>query len=215
MRLDYDNKLAFLQNTKVASSSLDHAMDKAQHRFAKISGSPELKHLNYKKFQRLAPLFDFGDFTTVCVIRHPLGLLNSWFRYRARPQMKDNPKYTGNMSLEEFAETINPNILDDRGFITGRHGRCVDMVFRYEALGDFETWLQSLYGSKFVLGQHNVSPKRTDTEEAQLDQFRPKFQEVIRWYETLQVDPATGAVKAPAVAPTAAKTPPQKKIQAL
>ena len=171
-------------------------MGKSPYRFANIGGEPSLKHLNFKKFTRLAPILNMQDFTTVCVIRHPLSRLDSWFRYRSRPKLKGKPKYSGDMTLSEFAQTINPNEIDDRMFIYGRSAdRCVDLVFRYEALGDFEAWLQSIYGPEFALGQHNVSPKRNDSEVDDLASYRARFSDIIDWYESLEVDPATGAVK--------------------
>ena len=205
MRIDYENKIVFLQNSKVASSSLEHAMNQSDHRFAIIGGAPALKHLNYRKFQKLAPILQLEDFTTVCVIRHPLGLLDSWFRYLGRDTMKNTAKYTGNMTLAEYVASRKPTAFDDRSFIYGRNGQCVDLVFRYEALNDFEAWLQAMYGPTLTLGHYNVSPTRNDTRALDLQDHRDRFIDAISWYEGLEVDPKTGATTPQPIRPKEAR----------
>ncbi|MEL6960199.1 MAG: gamma-glutamyl kinase [Pseudomonadota bacterium] len=107
------------------------------------------------------------DLETVCVIRHPVDWLGSWYRYRARPAKIGSSNYTGDISFEEFVsaycddehQTICKIGNPARFMGDGKDGFGVDHVFRYEQMPLLVAFFEDRLGTSLALEQRNVSPK--------------------------------------------------------
>lgn len=82
----------FLCTPKCASSSIETML----RRYSDISlvGPPFFRHTNYRIYSKyLKPyLMETGkikNIETICLIREPLSWLHSWYRFRARHEIRD------------------------------------------------------------------------------------------------------------------------------
>lgn len=194
MRIDFTNKIVFLANTKVASSSFETALVNHASQIGRIDGHPSIKHLNLKQYLDIATILGTQKFLTACVIRHPLDKVLSWYSYRARPALHGKPRYTGNMTLAEFIACAPEQEIDDRYFVYDRsRGKQVDLIFKYDEIEKFIKWLQGVYGPDFSLPRKNVSPKKKAIDSAELELARERFSEAVAWYETLRTTDGTSS----------------------
>ncbi|GAA1905021.1 hypothetical protein GCM10009737_02210 [Nocardioides lentus] len=162
----------WLSMPKCASTAVEEVLEP----HARVILRGEFKHTNYTAFtQRIEPVLAGGghrreSYEVVCLFREPVGWLESWWRYRSRPELKEGPKahnYTGDMSFTEFVDRYverHPSLLG-----IGRPARfCslqaervgVDRVLRYESTDVWQGWLTEKVGQDLGFRQTNVSAKR-------------------------------------------------------
>lgn len=190
MIIDYENHLVFLANRKVGSTSLEAALRK-QKGTGILTGRPILKHTTFANYLKMREGLQTETFQTVAVIRHPTSKAISWYRYRARDELKGKPQYTGDMSFVEFLNTharpLMDQILDSSFVVDESSGRMVDKLFKYEDYDKFRAFLTSLYGPGFELRNLNVSPE-VQEEFAEGEKLCAElFADEIAWYENLDV----------------------------
>jgi len=141
-----------LSTPKCGSTALERAL--SRHALVVFRGAPAYKHLKVQEFDELvAPtLAALGhprsSYEVICLFREPLDWLASWWRYRARPEIRRDAErarnFTGEQSFEEFGRSLLAGpvhgIHDQARVSTRRDDRTVgvDRIFRYE---DPETWL--------------------------------------------------------------------------
>jgi hypothetical protein len=113
-----------------------------------------------------------ADFNTICIVREPVSWLYSWYRFRARFQLRDpgHPKHmtsTAGLSFAEFIEAyISPTppacaaVGTQFNFVRNRKNEVgIRTIFPYEALGQFVAYMSDLVGVPLKLGSKNVSPQ--------------------------------------------------------
>lgn len=158
----------FLAAAKGASTSMQRAL--RRHAQLVTQSPPSLKHMSAREFETfVAPLlaahgFPRSDYETTCLLRHPVDLTVSWWRYRSRPSVAGLPQYTGDLSFDDFARLV----VDGRGgfprpaeWSGGEDGHClIDRPFRYESIDACVRWLEDKIGAPLKLGRANVSPSR-------------------------------------------------------
>ena len=142
-----------------------------RHAQVVVRNPPGMKHMTAGTFEEVfTPWFErFGfarsSYETVALVRHPVDRARSWWRYRARPQVKGKPNHTGDMAFDEFAERL----VDGRitlgtahNFVTdARGGVIVDRLYRHEHLDAAATWMAGLLGVPVPdLSTVNASPPR-------------------------------------------------------
>lgn len=173
----------FLASPKAGSTAIQRAF-KSQAQLL-FSAPPSLKHLTALEFEAdIAPLlakhgYARTSYSTTCLVREPVDLTVSWWKYRSRPEVLGRPHYTGEMGFDEFVERV----VSGRGaFRTPSQFACdadghtlVDRTFRYEHLDACVAWMAELAGVDIELDQVNVSPKRdveiTASARAKLEEF--------------------------------------------
>jgi hypothetical protein len=168
--------LVLLAMPKCGSTSIERAVSRrAGIRFT----GGGLRHMPMSEFERFVqPLLDQAghpreSYEVACLFREPVDWLRSWWRFRSRPTLRDDPtrgqNYTGGMSFEEFTEAYidgsQPCAQVDGGsqstFVRGLDGRVgVDRIFRYEEMGTFVAYLENVLGHEVELSRRNVSPRR-------------------------------------------------------
>lgn len=151
------------------------AVQRAFHRYAQLvtPGPPSLKHLTAREFEAdFAPLlakhgYDRASYVTTCLVREPLDLTVSWYRYRSRATIAGTRQYTGEMSFDDFAVEViegRGGFRPPRDFLCDDTGRLlVDRPFRYDHIDRCLDWLQSQVGEPVAVGTVNVSPPREVT----------------------------------------------------
>jgi len=164
----------FLAMPKAGSSVLQGTF--AKHAQVLVRHPPMAKHMSAARYERVfAPWlarcgFPRSSYETMCLVRNPLDRAVSWWKYRARPELKGKPNYTGDISFATFAERLiagEVGLGTATNFVTDQHGTViVDRLYRYDNLEVAAAWMASCLGIPTPeLPQINVSPQR----EAGLD----------------------------------------------
>ncbi len=179
----------FLAMSKCASTSIESAFT----RYAQVTsgGIPAYKHLRYRQFDRyVRPLLDSRGHTrdtyeVVCLFRHPVEWVESWYRYRSRPSLNRNgtphPNYAGDLSFTEFVELFMAHeqpakLRRPARFVEDEDGEiAVDRIYRLEDLDQLVAYLNEKVGKSVVPPELNVSPPRettlSDTMRSRLESF--------------------------------------------
>jgi hypothetical protein len=164
----------WLSAPKCASTAVEEALDI----HSAVVLRHEFKHLNYTGFtKRIEPmLLAFGhqrsSYEVVCLFREPVSWLESWWRYRARPEILETAKahnYTGDMSFDEFVTRYVDRHPSLKGI--GRPARfCsyegqvvgVDRLLRYESTEVWQRYLSSHVGVDLGFRRANASERRPE-----------------------------------------------------
>ncbi|MFC0812894.1 gamma-glutamyl kinase [Paracoccus panacisoli] len=161
-------RLVLLSVPKTGTTALEEAL--APHAQLALRGRAEIKHLTLAQYHaRIAPILRAipgPPFRTVAVIREPQSWLDSWYRYRTRPQLAGRPRSTAGIGFDQFVEEyLAPEPRPARaalgrqsGFLDPGKGAGVDLLFRYEALDALVTFLEGALKTRLVLPRRNVSP---------------------------------------------------------
>ncbi len=158
----------FLASPKAASTAIQRAF--AEHAQLLTPGPPSLKHLSAAEFEAdIAPLlakhgFDRSAYVTTALVREPVDLTLSWFRYRSRRNLKGSARYTGEMSFDEYAEQVvagEDAFRSPREFLCDERGELlVQRPYRYEHIDACLGWMVEQVGQPVEVGRANVSPQR-------------------------------------------------------
>jgi hypothetical protein len=153
---------------KVASTSLDAALaayhedppGRAPHKHQNVIGFhrhtvPKIRRLGYER----------ADYEVVAMFRDPVSWLESWWRYRQRPDVRDNKaaRFTGDRTFEEFVRLY----LDDQeaAGITGRPARFIagdadagarlDRIFAVDRPDVWTAWFSERVASPLEVPRRN------------------------------------------------------------
>ena len=155
-------------------------------------GDPRNKHMTMRKFQRfVAPyLVSLGHdrFETMALMREPIDWLSSWYRYRARDQIRGKPNSTAELSFDDFARAY---ISDDpppfarvgrqATFLSDKTGRlAITHLFRYENFDNAIAFLADKTGFAPEIRTLNTSPEMditctAKTRQALQDYLAPEY----------------------------------------
>ncbi|MBF4162087.1 sulfotransferase family protein [Nocardioides acrostichi] len=141
--------------------------------------NPKLKHMNCRTFtNKMAPVlanagYRRADYELVTLFREPVAWLESWWRYRQRPALKDKAdgKWTGDTSFEEFAID---HVEGRPGGISGREARFVslddsftigvDRIFALERPDAWQGYIDRALGREVEMVTKNWSTSRAEPE---------------------------------------------------
>lgn len=191
---------------KAASTSLEAALaPRATIIFRRSHG---LKHIGARGFKRyVEPILRRGghpreSYEVVCLFREPVEWLDSWYRYRSRPGLRERRRdhYTGDLSFEEFAERYAAGAVGGP-IVRGRPARFisigpeftveVDRVFALEAPEVWESWIRDRVGGRLEIEHSNRSTVRSGSDVPA--SLRRRLEEYFRWeYEVYERLRATG-----------------------
>lgn len=162
-------RLVILAMPKTGTTALESAL--APMADVVMRDPPNLKHTTaYRYHQHLKPYFEkcgMADMNVLCVLRHPVDWLNSWYRYRQRPAVDGKPHSTKDMSFDHFANEYAKDdpaswaqVGDPARFVrNGKGDLLVDHLVQYEQMDMLVTFLEDRLGTTIDLKQKNVSPK--------------------------------------------------------
>lgn len=166
-----------------------------------LKGTPRLKHMNCQRFHRqMVPLlrssgYDRGDYELVSLFREPVAWLESWWRYRSRPELVEHEEhpdqYAGDITFAEYAHRFIDR--DTTGpVVRGRPARFValsddldpgvDRLFSLEASEVWGDWIQEKVGRDVKMRRANKSSARALPEVSRSlriqleDFFAPEYE---------------------------------------
>ncbi|MDO9398602.1 MAG: hypothetical protein Q7T71_18820, partial [Herbiconiux sp.] len=162
---------------KVASTSLDAALA-GYHQ--QPPGRPPSKHQNVITFHRhTVPKihglgFERDSYEVVALFRDPVSWLESWWRYRQRPDVRDNQaeRYTGDRSFTEFVELFlrDKSATGIKGrpakFVAGDRdrGARLDRIFAVDRPEVWTSWFAERVGSLLEIPRRNQASARPPTD---------------------------------------------------
>lgn len=198
MLASVEKRFVLLSNPKTGTTALEAAFG----RFAdiRVGGSPKWKHINYDTMTEIfGDYFQRQDCTIYGVVRHPIDALVSWYRYRARPDLKKSrhrwhEKYTGEIPFAQFVEewaagaTTRARVPVSVKWCLSRRGKPAPMTFyRYEDLPQLHAALERHVGREVTLEQMNVSPgPRLEVDRAAVAAL-PRMRRFIEIYDSIPV----------------------------
>jgi hypothetical protein len=167
MLISLKARLAYLAMTKTGSTAVEHAL-RPRCDIA-FSGHPTVTHMTARRYQRhIVPYLQAigqDGIETCAVMRHPVGWLASWYRYRQRAALDGTPDSTAGTGFEDFArryldsDDVRATVGRPWDFLRDRQGQLgVDHLFRYEDFGAFLRFLGLRFGAEVRLERMNVSP---------------------------------------------------------
>ena len=170
MLVFWRQRLVFLATPKTASTSIEEAL--APIAAIVMLRPPQLKHTNAHRFHRfLMPFLQSStekEFALTALMREPRDWLNSWYRYRQRPD-EVAEKSTRHISFDDFVQAYcqekQPEFAKvgaQAMFLAPPNKPAVDHVFRYENMGDFLHFLEDRLNTRIDLPKLNISPKGDD-----------------------------------------------------
>ncbi len=173
MQISLNHRFAFFCTPKCASNSIEAML--RPHVDVDLQGSPQVRHTNVTQYRRyLAPyLAEVAPDTwveTVALVREPVSWLYSWYRFRARSELRaqKHVNSTSHVSFEEFlaAYLAEPQpefarVGSQADFLLDENGRQgVDHLFAYENVDGLVDWFAGRIGTSLTLRAINVSPGR-------------------------------------------------------
>jgi hypothetical protein len=203
MLASIDRKFVLLSNPKTGTTALETAF--RPYSQISIGGAPRWKHINYVKMRQM-----FGEFLEArgcivyTVVRHPIEVLASWYRYRARDELS-NPKhpnfknYTGNISFTEFVLEWAADHPPPRATVGTSVEFCLMpdgefapiTYYRYEDIGALHARLCDHIGAEPDLPRKNVSPRiQLEIDHAALSAL-PKMRRALDTYARVPFAPGT------------------------
>ena len=168
MLIFWEQRLVFLATPKAGSTAVEVALE-ALASVAMQRPAP-LKHTTAADFHRT-----FGPylaeragaaFTTVALMREPIGWLRSWYRFRSRDDFEDPNHPMLGRSFDAFARDYMANprpahadIGTQSAHLCGADGALrVDRLFRYEDIDAFVQFLEDRLDCAITLPRVNVPP---------------------------------------------------------
>lgn len=167
MLIFWDQRLAFLATPKTGSTAIEVALEPLAS--VAMQRPESLKHLNSGQYRNhLAPLLaaQAGEaFTTIALMRDPLGWLRSWYRFYLRDELDEYAQELRARGFEAFARDYiedHPSLRavgTQSDFLTDLTGRpMVDRIFRYEQIEVFLHYLEDRLDCAITLPRVNVPP---------------------------------------------------------
>jgi len=181
MLIFWEQRLVFLATPKAGSTAVEVALDALAS--VTMPRPAPLKHMSAQDFHAtLGPWLAAQTgrpFTTVALMREPIGWLRSWYRFRSRDDYDDPDHPMAGKSFEAFAQDYmaptrppHADIGAQSAHLCDAEGRSlVERVFRYEDIDAFVRFLEDRLNCAITLPRVNVPPAvdvalRPETEAA-------------------------------------------------
>ena len=163
---------------KTGTTSIQKALEKsATIRFAR-TGKFGLKHIDAENFQKwektLKDQFPGDKFVSCCVMREPIDLLRSWYKYRSRKKLKSDEKFTGNITFDKYINNLYEKKNQDKSgrsmfdgqsrFLFPKNKMLIDRIFPYENFDSFIEFITRKIGKDLEIPRINISPKIAEKE---------------------------------------------------
>lgn len=168
MLIFWERRLVFLATPKAGSTAIESALEPLAN--LAVQRPAALKHADLRTYrQYIAPWLHSatGDrFTTIALMREPLGWLQSWYRFRLRDDSEAADHVMTGISFADFARAYgDPSLAgadlagigSQAAFLTDGDDR-VDRIFRYEDMESFTQFLEDRLDCAISLPRVNVPP---------------------------------------------------------
>lgn len=166
-------KLVFLALPKTGTTALETALEPMAA--VAMRNPPNLKHTPGYRYERYLKTYldkcGLKSLETICVLRHPVDWLGSWYRYRARPAKNGASNSTKDIPFDAFvAEYASDDpagwarIGSPPRFIRDNSGNVmIDHLFQYEQMDKLVDFMGTRLRKIIDLPRRNVSPARDMT----------------------------------------------------
>lgn len=169
MMVFFKERLVVLAMPKTGSTAYQDALrDRAD---MIITAPPALKHAPLYRYNRfIRPMFEKvcdAEMEVAVVVREPISWLSSWWRFRQREALEDQPQSTRGITFDSFVEAYMTGqrppyaeVGSQSKFVEPRpNGTRISHLFAYEDLPRFNRFLESRLGSACAPQQVNQSPE--------------------------------------------------------
>ncbi|GAB5446370.1 gamma-glutamyl kinase [Gymnodinialimonas sp.] len=181
-------RLVLLAVPKTGTTALEQAL--LPHADSAILNPPQQKHCTVRRYRnQLQKFFEQRGqrkLELMAVVREPVSWLSSWYRYRARDEIRGTPNSTAEVTFDEFVaawlQDAPPEFAKvgrQSRFVSEEDGTLgVDHLFRHDQLDRAVTFLEERVKARLDLGRSNVSPSRdvglSDAMDARLRAEAPE-----------------------------------------
>lgn len=199
MLVFFKERLAFLSVPKTGTTAYETAL--APRADLALTNPPLLKHAPVYRYNRFIRPMYFNvcdaEMELMAVMREPISWLGSWYRYRRRPFMKDNPNNTFDITFDEFVLAYmkgkRPGFAEvgnQMKFLEPQpNGTRVKHLFAYENQPRLQRFLEERLEVKLDLARENVSPALEISLSGDVAQrFKRKFHEEYQLYDAIPTD---------------------------
>lgn len=189
-------RLVLLAVPKTGTTALEQAL--LPFADAAILNPPQQKHCTVKRYRnQLQKFFEQRgqrELEIMAVVREPVDWLESWYRYRARDEIRGTANSTADISFDEFVAAwlkASPPEYAKVGrqsrFVSEEDGTLgVDHLFRHDQLDHAIAFLEGRVNRKLEVGRTNVSPKiDVGLSAAMKDRLRTEAPEEFALWDTL------------------------------
>lgn len=163
---------------KTGTTSIHRALEKSATIKFGHSGKYGLKHIDVENFQKwekiLKNQFPGGKFVSCCVMREPLDLLRSWYKYLSRAKLKSDKKFTGNITFDQYINNLYEKkvLLKPSMTLFNRQSRflfpknkiLIDRIFPYQNFDSFIEFISRIISKDLEIPKVNISPKIDENE---------------------------------------------------
>ena len=161
-------KLVLLAMPKTGTTALETAL--APRSDIVIRNPPNLKHTPAYRYNRFVKPYlekcGLKDMKLICVVRHPIDWLGSWYRYRQRADIDGHHHSTKTKTFVDFVNEYTKGkpakwakVGCPTKFLRIDNGEMiVDHLFQYEQMDKLIKFLESRLDFDVMLKQCNVSP---------------------------------------------------------
>lgn len=163
-------RLVLLAVPKTGTTALEEAL--LPYADSAILNPPQQKHCTVRRYRNQVQKFfeqrGQRKLELMAVVREPVSWLSSWYRYRARDEIKGTANSTAGISFDDFVaawleDTPPPfaKVGRQSRFVSEEDGSLgVDHLFRHDQLDHAVTFLEGRVKTKLKIGRSNVSPAR-------------------------------------------------------
>ncbi|WP_097068954.1 hypothetical protein [Rhodobacter maris] len=166
MLIFWDQRLVFLATPKAGSTAVEVALEPLAS--VRMQRPAALKHMSAADYHAtLGPWLTAQagtPFTTVALMREPVGWLRSWYRFRSRDDFEDPAHPMAGQSFESFAQNYmahpgTTGIGSQSAHLCDAAGTpLADRIFRYEEIERFVQFLEDRLDCAVTLPRVNVPP---------------------------------------------------------
>lgn len=213
MRISFRHKYIMFDIPKSASTSVNFALRTISECI--LDGNGGVKHIQVTDYEQfLEPLFQrrygpgIDDFERIAVVREPVDMLRSYFKYLRRPGVEnpghvDHHRNTIDVDFADFlvnACTVGvKGLARPSGFVADRNGQIgIDALFSFARLDALSAHLSQRSGTQIDIPFQNVSPESrlSDLGADVLDMVRDTFAADFALYDAIMRQPADQPLRA-------------------
>ncbi|MBY4891794.1 gamma-glutamyl kinase [Rhodobacteraceae bacterium N5(2021)] len=163
-------RLVLLAVPKTGTTALEQAL--LPYADSAILNPPQQKHCTVRRYRNQVQKFfeqrGQRKLELMAVVREPVGWLSSWYRYRARDEIRGTANSTADISFDDFVAAWLQHTPPEFAKV-GRQSRFVseedgtlgvDHLFRHDQLDRAVAFLEGRVKARLDVGRSNVSPAR-------------------------------------------------------
>lgn len=194
MLIFWEKRLVFLATPKAGSTAIEAALESLAN--VTVQRPSPLKHTDLRAYRMFIEPWlrnvTGEEFTTVALMREPVGWLQSWYRFLLRDDIDDPDHAMIGVTFAQFAQDyagpdseFRRRIGSQSQFLT-HDGDRADRIFRYEEMDQFTHFLEDSLDCAISLPRVNVPPAVDVTLDHRHEQALREFmRQDIELYDSL------------------------------